>query len=660
MKNNNGISVKAECASITGELMEKNEDNFCFDGRCMQESHDDLEKNLTAEVGGQWVAVFDGIGGLPKGEAASYLAAKTLLEEERLWTEQDEQNYEIILLQMLKKIGDNITSWRKDRKITKMGTTMSALKFGQEAIYGLSIGDSRIYRMHNGELEQLSSDHTFRRPGHMKSALTEYLGKEHPAEFPENSFFCMPYEKGDRYLICSDGLTDMLEESKIQSLMEQPIEEAVKSLIAETIRLGADDNTTIILAEVQSEPGEIQNGPDAVQSESDAAMGKQIEYIQDGAEIISEEWIMQLQQEKYRSFGFEYKNWKNENLMRYRTDQDTNEKHYYSNFVGIVRWADKMLLSLPKSVKLDQSEGYLKKLEMLKVYAKLLDLYLADVWEAAEKDQKCKPKKAPWNMVTQSVEQWCAQTEKDQADTAEVQIIAAVKFEKVYEWLLGWLYGNQISLFGEKVFFESKILGQKEININECQNNVYSWKVYGKSGNGIQDRTPVFKNQEKKNIPDIVIEIDKEDPELKNVCCILDAKYCGWDGEAYILPGNADIYKQFFYQEQFVKLYLKRAPEKEVKIYNALIFPDYIGDTVRTNKNKEGILRLCAAVTFDLHKCRTIGIWQINLQKLIEGRISSDEEVQKQMQEDCRKILEYMMKNCEEFLPVIAKKNPYH
>ena len=635
--------------------MERNEDNFCFNGIGMPEVHDDLEENLTAEVGGQWVAVFDGIGGLPRGEEASYLAAKTLLDEERPWTEQDEQNYETILLQMLKKINDNITSWRKDRKITKMGTTMSALKFGQEAIYGLSIGDSRIYRMHDGKLEQLSTDHTFRRPGHMKSALTEYLGKEHQAEFPENSFFCVPYKKGDRYLICSDGLTDMLEESKIKSRMEQPVEEAVTSLIEETIRMGADDNTTIILAEVESETDEVQNGSDAMQSESDAVMGKQIEYIQDGAEITSEEWIMQLQQEKYRSFGFEYKNWKNENLIFYRTDQDTNEKHYYSNFVGIVRWADKMLLSLPKSVKLDQSEGYLKKLEMLKVYAKLLDLYLADVWEAAERDQKCKPKKAPWNMVSQSVEQWCAQTEKEQADTAEVQIIAAVKFEKVYEWLLGWLYGNQISLFGEKVFFESKILDQKEININECQNNVYSWKVYGKSGNGIQDRTPVFKNQEKKNIPDIVIEMDKEDSELKNICCILDAKYCGWGGESYILPGNADIYKQFFYQEQFVKLYSKQAPEKEVKIYNALIFPDYMGDTVRTNKNKEGILRLCAVAAFDLHKDRTIGIWQVNLQKLIEGRISSDEEVQKRMQKNCRGITESLIKTGKDFLPMRTK-----
>ena len=277
--------------------MERNEDNFCFNGIGMPEVHDDLEENLTAEVGGQWVAVFDGIGGLPRGEEASYLAAKTLLDEERPWTEQDEQNYETILLQMLKKINDNITSWRKDRKITKMGTTMSALKFGQEAIYGLSIGDSRIYRIHDGKLEQLSTDHTFRRPGHMKSALTEYLGKEHQAEFPENSFFCVPYKKGDRYLICSDGLTDMLEESKIKSRMEQPVEEAVTSLIEETIRMGADDNTTIILAEVESETDEVQNGSDAMQSKSDAVMGKQIEYIQDGAEITSEEWIMQLQQE---------------------------------------------------------------------------------------------------------------------------------------------------------------------------------------------------------------------------------------------------------------------------------------------------------------------------------------------------------------------------
>ena len=61
--------------------MERNEDNFCFNGIGMPEVHDDLEENLIAEVGGQWIAVFGGIGGLPRGEEASYRTAKTLMDE---------------------------------------------------------------------------------------------------------------------------------------------------------------------------------------------------------------------------------------------------------------------------------------------------------------------------------------------------------------------------------------------------------------------------------------------------------------------------------------------------------------------------------------------------------------------------------------------------
>ena len=83
--------------------MERNEDNFCFNGIGMPEVHDDLEENLTAEVGGQWIAVFDADRRSATWRRGSYLAAKTLMDEERPWTEQDEQNYETILLQMLKK-----------------------------------------------------------------------------------------------------------------------------------------------------------------------------------------------------------------------------------------------------------------------------------------------------------------------------------------------------------------------------------------------------------------------------------------------------------------------------------------------------------------------------------------------------------------------------
>ena len=60
-------------------------------------------------------------------------------------------------------------------------------------------------------------------------------------------------------------------------------------------------------------------------------------------------------------------------------------------------------------------------------------------------------------------------------------------------------------------------------------------------------------------------------------------------------------------------------------------------------------------MSFDLHKDRTIGIWQVNLQKLIEGRISSDEEVQKRMQKNCRGITESLIKTGKDFLPMRTK-----
>ena len=74
-------------------------------------------------------------------------------------------------------------------------------------------------------------------------------------------------------------------------------------------------------------------------------------------------------------------------------------------------------------------------------------------------------------MVSQSVEQWCAQTEKEQADTVEVQIIAyAVKFEKVYR-VASWFgcMATRSVFSARKYFLKAKILDQKEININECQ-----------------------------------------------------------------------------------------------------------------------------------------------------------------------------------------------
>lgn len=129
----------------------------------------------------------------------------------------------------------------------------------------------------------------------------------------------------------------------------------------------------------------------------------------------------------------------------------------------------------------------------------------------------------------------------------------------------------------------------------------------------IESREEVFGDQQKKNIPDIVTEIILDQPETKKCCCVMDAKYSGWNEEkkCYKLPGNMDIYKQFFYQEQLLRIY-EKAGQKDAFVYNFLILPDYMKDT---GKN---LLRLCAEITFPYHEEQSITVLQIDMDELID------------------------------------------
>ena len=60
---------------------------------------------------------------------------------------------------------------------------------------GMSLGDSRIYRMREGKLEQLSTDHTYRHPGHIRSALVGYIGTEYADDFKKMDFYKLEYQK---------------------------------------------------------------------------------------------------------------------------------------------------------------------------------------------------------------------------------------------------------------------------------------------------------------------------------------------------------------------------------------------------------------------------------------------------------------------------------
>ena len=288
-----------------------------------------------------------------------------------------------------------------------------------------------------------------------------------------------------------------------------------------------------------------------------------------------------------------------ESLFRRNMDKETKEWMYISNFVGILLDKDRLILSLPKSVII--KDGIDKEILLYK-YARLFDLYFV------VNEKKC-------DLINkyESIENLCNQAIKENKTTTMTQEIITFKFEMVFEWMIGEFFQNQISIQKGDVLFNSQLL-DKEIDINDTKYNTYHWNAIGKQTKDhkqkqiVKERESVFINQNKKNIPDIVCERILENPKYdrpQKSCCILDAKYYGWDyeNEAYYLPGNLDIYKQFFYQEQFQR------------VYNFLVLPDYLGDTKDT---KWGIIRQCAVIEFDYHQSQKIAILQVDIEKLVD------------------------------------------
>lgn len=299
-----------------------------------------------------------------------------------------------------------------------------------------------------------------------------------------------------------------------------------------------------------------------------------------------------------------------ESLFRRNMDKETKEWMYISNFVGILLDKDRLILSLPKSVII--KDGIDKEILLYK-YARLFDLYFV------VNEKKC-------DLINkyESIENWCKKTIEENKTSSSCQEIITFKFEMVFEWMIGEFFQNQISIQKGDVLFNSQLL-DKEIDINDTKYNTYHWNAIGKQTKDhkqkqiIQERESVFINQNKKNIPDIVCERILENPKYdrpQKSCCILDAKYYGWDyeNEAYYLPGNLDIYKQFFYQEQFQRIYEKEN-ESNVGVYNFLVLPDYLGDTKDT---KWGIIRQCAVIDFDYHQSQKIAILQVDIEKLVD------------------------------------------
>lgn len=241
------MKLKYVCMSNIGKLRRTNQDNFVVPNHeCADTLHDTTEMIFgETEDNGAALAVFDGIGGLAKGEVASSLAAKSMKDFTEKKCMRKEDYNDLCLL-----MNEKICQYMKLHKISSMGTTFSSLLFRDREVTVCNIGDSPIFYVNSGSMKKLSLDHTGF-GGSVKPGLTQYLG------IPTEEFVIEPFIKssklqaGDRYLICSDGITDMVSRIDIMDILsEKNIERAASKLTDAALENGGRDNLTLILIDV--------------------------------------------------------------------------------------------------------------------------------------------------------------------------------------------------------------------------------------------------------------------------------------------------------------------------------------------------------------------------------------------------------------------------
>ena len=219
-------------------------------------------------VSPQLIAVADGMGGHAAGEVASRIAIEVLrsLVPTLVSTDIDEDSVEDLLMHSMNSIDSEISAVT-DEEIEKrgMGTTLTALLIRDKYISLLHVGDSRCYRLRGNTLEQLSNDHTVIQELLDQGAISVVEAADHPQRSMLTQALrgdgdvtpvLQMYEikKGDRYLLCSDGLSGVLTEKEIKiGLKKSDKEEAVKFLVDATYVNGAPDNVTVLIADISDE-----------------------------------------------------------------------------------------------------------------------------------------------------------------------------------------------------------------------------------------------------------------------------------------------------------------------------------------------------------------------------------------------------------------------
>jgi PPM family protein phosphatase len=246
------------------------------------------DRNEDSYFGGEHVfAVADGLGGHNAGDVASRLAIEPIRNlDRRIGEVPDDRVADTLADAVLEANRAVYKRAQGDVRVRGMGTTLTAIAVADGAAHLAHVGDSRCYLLRGGAISQLSSDHTLvarmvqegkltpeQAESHpQRSILTRALGAEPEIDVDSLEVTLLP---GDRLLLCSDGLSSVIGEESIRSVLEDAIDldAACTRLIEEANANGGPDNITVILVELTGTPP-LRTGPSAVRRAEKVSEGR--------------------------------------------------------------------------------------------------------------------------------------------------------------------------------------------------------------------------------------------------------------------------------------------------------------------------------------------------------------------------------------------------
>ena len=233
-----------------GAVRARNEDTIAV-GDWVESASMAEPRSLELEIGEvpRLALEADGMGGHAAGEVASRAVAEFLVRG--CGRARDEAGVAALLRAANAALFDLM---REQPRLSGMGTTVAGLSLTRTQVIAFNVGDSRVYRIEDGRLVQLSTDDTpgpkladGRTAAMTTSLITQSLGGSHELVGIEPHVVSARFEDGARYLICSDGLTDLLDRTTMEELLDRDDAASAEALFEAAMARGGHDNISQIL-----------------------------------------------------------------------------------------------------------------------------------------------------------------------------------------------------------------------------------------------------------------------------------------------------------------------------------------------------------------------------------------------------------------------------